>query len=117
MASGDITHVNVDGVLLTNSYVTMYTVPAGKQAIFVEVVICNIDTTTPYGAFVEFTPVGQAESATWRVIANQAGNYLLPGETQVHKYTPMMDAGDYIQAVGSTTNKISFRAGITLKEV
>lgn len=121
MASGDITHVGIDGALMNNTgtYTVLYTVPAGKQAIYVELVICNIDTTGSYGAYVTFIPSGGAGSLAYHVIAHRSagGTYMAPGETQIYKFTPMLDPGDYIYAAGDTANKIAIRGGVTLKEI
>ncbi len=119
MAVGDITHANVDGVLLTNALVTEYTVPASKQMIAIEIVLCNTDTTTTYYPTVEFIESGGSAAGGKIVLgpASAGSNGMLPGEHRVYTFNPMLDAGDFIQAKADTGAKISFRAGITLKGV
>jgi hypothetical protein len=124
VAIGDITHDKVNGTLLTGTLATLYTVAANLTVIALEIVINNTDSVVQYPE-VQIIPTGGSAGDATKVIQTRSvgGNGLQPGEDMHRNFNPMMLAGDFIQArntdgaAGSgTTNKLSIRLGLTLKQ-
>lgn len=121
MAAGDITHVEVQGTLLTGSLATLLTVAANRVVLAIELHFLNVDTTVTYYPEVQFIPTGQSAAARYQVILPNTGgaNGLAPGESRTYSFKPMLAAGTIVQAreAGGVANKISIHLGATLKEV
>lgn len=119
MAINDVTHSEVLGTMLTGTLATLYTVPASRVMIGLEIVLCNIDTATTYYPEVQLITSGGSAGNQYKIVSAQSAgaNGMLPGESRSYSFNPMAAAAAFIQAKADTTTKISFRAGITLKEV
>ena len=104
---------NVDGVQLTGSLVTLYTVTAGFQLTYIEITMHNTDTSARQ-VECQFIPSGQSANDKYKVVDLLAGskNDLKAGETRVYRGTPMLDPGDFIQMLADTTLKVNVRMGI-----
>ena len=96
----------VPGSLLTNSAATYYTCTAPVvKTIIKEMTFCNIDLATAYSFTLYIVPLaGSAADANTEFKSVT----LQPGETKVFGRTDVMEVGSFIQALASTTGKISF---------
>jgi hypothetical protein len=96
----------VQGSLLTATAATYYTVSAPvKKTIIKEMTFCNIDTTVPYTFTLYIVPLsGTAgdDNTEFKTVTLQ------PGETKIFGRSDVMEVGSFIQALASTTLKISF---------
>ena len=103
----------VQGILLTGSAVTLYTVTAPvSKAIIKEMKFCNTDITTAYTFTIYTIPLaGSAADANTDFKAVT----LQPGETKIFGRTDVLEVGNFIQGLASTTNKISFSCSLLEK--
>lgn len=103
----------IQGVALTGSNVTHYTVPGSgvKYAILLAVTFCNT-TTNPHTVSYYKTPSGQASGAAARLMANPT---LASRESFWIDPNHILEPGDFLEGKASTTGVVSAR--LTVLEV
>jgi hypothetical protein len=93
----------IQGTLLTDSGVTYYT--ASTKTIIKELTFCNTDTSTSVTFTLYIVPAG-GEIGDSNMEFNEIP--LNAKETQIYGRTCVLEIGDSIQVLASTTNKIAF---------
>ncbi len=97
----------VEGVALTGALATLYTAPAGEQAIVLSALICNTDSTSRRPE-VHVVPSGgsaDVDNQVWKdaLVSKETAN-VAGGES--------LAAGDFIQGKASVTSVVSARLSI-----
>jgi len=92
--------------LIAGSAGTHYSVSPGAVGNIKEVLLCNIDTTTAYTVTVYFVNSGGSAGDSTTVIKAAT---VAAGTTVRFPFNTFIDAGGTVQALASTTNKISIR--------
>lgn len=118
MAVGDLTRIKVAPTLFSGDLATLYTIPASRKVVHIEMNLLNMDATTEYMATVEFIPFGGSASDTNTIIKQvTAKTGLQPGELRQYTFNEFLGAGDFIQGKGSTASKITCHMSLVLEEV
>lgn len=104
--------IGIDGVLLGTSLTSGHTISAitNIQATLIELSLTNHDSVDRW-AEVQFIKNGQSAGNLYKVIAQQAGTAIGPGEEQIYRFNQFLETGDDIQwkasAAGVITAKLS----------
>ena len=126
MASGDITHDETVGTLLTGTLATLYTVPAGKVLLSLEILNSHVSGTAVQYPEAQLIPSGQAAGTRYRLFMYQSagGNGFQPGEPRPFSCNPMAAAGAFVQmrntdgaAGAGTTDVTNAHISAVLKEL
>jgi hypothetical protein len=110
MATGTLKRLAVPG-LVTDSLATIYTVPGATKAIGIAIGLMNDDTALDITVSIHIIPSAGSATATNKRYKGSSPNglYLKPGETKTVLLEDILETGEFIQLIASTTNKVSYR--------
>jgi tetrahydromethanopterin S-methyltransferase subunit D len=96
--------------LITTSATVLYTVPGATKARIRQVLLMN-DHSAVVTVDLHLVPSGGSPSATNKMFKGSTpyGLYLKDGETKILEIDEILEAGESVQLIASTTNKISCR--------
>lgn len=118
MAVGDLTTVNVDPGPLSTSFATLYTIPASRKAVHIELHLTNTDSSSEYLPVVAFVPSAGSGSANNLMVNGVAGTTgLRKGESRQYTWDQFLGAGYTIQAKADVANKITHKLSVVIEEV
>lgn len=97
----------IDGTLLTGSDVTLYTCTAPVvSTIIKEISVCNT-TSSVYTFDIHIVPSGQTVGDQYALFK---GVTMQPNETKIFGLSTVLEVGDFISGVASTTSVLAISA-------
>ena len=94
--------LGVNSIQLTTSLQSIYTVPVGFKTRYISLVLCN-----RHSSAVQITahhiPTGGSSNNNNMIIEHGTDPQLVAGETREEGYSRVMNAGDSIEVLASTT--------------
>lgn len=95
------------GTLLTNAAVTLYTCPANQRAVLTTVSVCNTDDANAITFTLYKVPSGGSSAQDRYMKVNEQTLASQQSARVPVLQSVMMNPGDYIEGLASTTSKIS----------
>ncbi len=105
------TRVNLDGILLPNTFPGSPPHTVGDQTTLIELVLCNTDTVERTIDF-HGVPSAGSETNANRLIGYQAGQGIAPGETQIWRFNQFFDVNDFFQWQADVAAKVAAKLSI-----